>query len=86
MSTDYVDQVTDHTQSDVDGNVQTNTIENFWRLLKRRLKGSRAVPFCSDIWTSKRPDTSSIRTMTVGVGDCVTRAEASRFIGYANTL
>jgi ISXO2-like transposase domain len=36
----YVHQVIDHAQSYVEGNVHTNTIENFWSLLKRGLKGT----------------------------------------------
>ncbi len=40
LSADYVHQVIDHAESYVDGNVHTNTIENFWSLLKRGLKGT----------------------------------------------
>jgi transposase-like protein len=40
LSADYVHQVIDHAQSYVEGNVHTNTIENFWSLLKRGLKGT----------------------------------------------
>jgi transposase-like protein len=40
LSADYVHQVIDHAESYVEGNVHTNTIENFWSLLKRGLKGT----------------------------------------------
>lgn len=33
-------QVIDHAESNVEGNVHTYTIENFWSLLKRGLKGT----------------------------------------------
>ena len=40
LDRDYVHQVIDHAEKYVDGNVHTNTIENFWSLLKRGLKGT----------------------------------------------
>ncbi len=40
LSADYVHQVIDHAERYVDGNIHTNTIENFWSLLKRGLKGT----------------------------------------------
>lgn len=40
LSADYVHQVIDHAERYVDGEVHTNTIENFWSLLKRGLKGT----------------------------------------------
>ena len=40
LSADYVHQVIDHAEKYVDGEVHTNTIENFWSLLKRGLKGT----------------------------------------------
>jgi ISXO2-like transposase domain len=40
LSADYVHNVIDHAESYVEGNVHTNTIENFWSLLKRGLKGT----------------------------------------------
>jgi ISXO2 transposase-like protein len=40
LSADYVHQVIDHAESYVKGNVHTNTIKNFWSLLKRGLKGT----------------------------------------------
>jgi len=40
LSADYVHQVIDHAEKYVEGNVHTNTIENFWSLLKRGLKGT----------------------------------------------
>jgi transposase-like protein len=36
----YIHQVIDHAEKYVDGNVHTNSIENFWSLLKRALKGT----------------------------------------------
>jgi len=40
LDRDYVHQVIDHAEKYVDGEVHTNTIENFWSLLKRGLKGT----------------------------------------------
>ncbi len=40
LDRDYVHQVIDHAEKYVDGNIHTNTIENFWSLLKRGLKGT----------------------------------------------
>jgi transposase-like protein len=37
---DYAHQVIDHAVAYVDGNVHTNTIENFWALLKRGISGT----------------------------------------------
>jgi len=36
----YQHQVIDHAKSYVDGQVHTNTMENYWSLLKRTLKGT----------------------------------------------
>ena len=40
LDREYIHQVIDHAESYVEGNVHTNTIENFWSLLKRGLKGT----------------------------------------------
>ncbi len=40
LDREYVHNVIDHAERYVDGNVHTNTIENFWSLLKRGLKGT----------------------------------------------
>ena len=40
LDREYVHKVIDHAESYVQGNVHTNTIENFWSLLKRGLKGT----------------------------------------------
>ena len=40
LQSEYVHQVVDHAVEYVRGNVHTNTIENFWSLLKRGLKGT----------------------------------------------
>jgi len=40
LDREYIHQVIDHAESYVQGNVHTNTIENFWSLLKRGLKGT----------------------------------------------
>jgi transposase-like protein len=37
---DYVHQVIDHAEKYVDGKIHTNSIENFWSLLKRGIKGT----------------------------------------------
>src|SRR5205823_14927677 len=36
----YINQVIDHAEKYVDGQIHTNSIENFWSLLKRGLKGT----------------------------------------------
>jgi len=40
LEADYAHQVVDHAVSYVDGAVHTNTLENFWALLKRGLSGT----------------------------------------------
>jgi transposase-like protein len=40
LATDYAHKVIDHAVAYVDGNVHTNTLENFWSLLKRGLSGT----------------------------------------------
>jgi transposase-like protein len=48
LDADYVHQFVNHAEKDVEGNVHTNGLENFWSLLKRGPKGTyrqrRAVP------------------------------------------
>jgi transposase-like protein len=36
----YIHNVIDHAQSYVEGNIHTNSLENFWSLLKRAIKGT----------------------------------------------
>jgi transposase-like protein len=47
LDREYVDQVINHTEAYVKGNVHTNRIENFWSCLKRGLKRTylRVEPF-----------------------------------------
>ncbi len=40
LATDCAHQVVDHAVQYVDGNVHTNTLENFWALLKRGIGGN----------------------------------------------
>jgi len=40
LEDEYVHQVIDHAEKYVDGQVHTNSIENFWSLLKRCIKGT----------------------------------------------
>ena len=40
LGTDYTHQVIDHAQAYVNGNVHTNSMENFWSLLKRGINGT----------------------------------------------
>lgn len=40
LASDYAHQVIDHAVAYVDGNVHTNTLENFWALLKRGISGT----------------------------------------------
>lgn len=40
LSADFKHAVIDHAIAYVDGNIHTNTMENFWSLLKRSLKGT----------------------------------------------
>jgi transposase-like protein len=37
---EYTHKVIDHAEAYVDGNVDTNRLENFWSLLKRSIKGT----------------------------------------------
>jgi hypothetical protein len=40
LESDYTHQVIDHAVAYVGGNVHTNTLENFWALLKRGISGT----------------------------------------------
>lgn len=40
LDTDYTHKVIDHAEAYVDGEVHTNSCENFWSLLKRAIKGT----------------------------------------------
>jgi transposase-like protein len=40
LHADYIHQVIDHAEKYVDGQIHTNSIENFWSLLKRGIKGT----------------------------------------------
>jgi len=40
LATDYAHQVVDHASQYVDGRVHTNSLENFWSLLKRGVSGT----------------------------------------------
>src|ERR1017187_7277194 len=40
LDTEFFHQVVDHAVEYVRGNVHTNTLENFWSLLKRGIKGT----------------------------------------------
>jgi transposase-like protein len=40
LDKEYVHQIVDHAERYVDGQVHTNSLENFWSLLKRGLKGT----------------------------------------------
>ena len=40
LESDYAHQVIDHAVAYADGNVHTNTLENFWALLKRSISGT----------------------------------------------
>ena len=40
LATDYAHQVVDHATQYVDGRVHTNSLENFWSLLKRGISGT----------------------------------------------
>src|SRR6266566_1470563 len=40
LATDYAHQVVDHAAQYVDGRVHTNSLENFWSLLKRGISGT----------------------------------------------
>lgn len=40
LNTDYIHNVINHAETYVNGNVHTNSIENFWSLLKRSIKGT----------------------------------------------
>jgi hypothetical protein len=40
LETDYTHQIVDHAMKYVDGRVHTNSLENFWSLLKRGVAGT----------------------------------------------
>ena len=40
LATDYAHKVVDHAAKYVDGRVHTNSLENFWSLLKRGISGT----------------------------------------------
>lgn len=40
LDAEYIHQVIDHAEKYVDGQIHTNSIENFWSLLKRCIKGT----------------------------------------------
>jgi transposase-like protein len=40
LDKEYVHQIVDHAERYVDGQIHTNSLENFWSLLKRGLKGT----------------------------------------------
>jgi ISXO2-like transposase domain len=40
LTVDYAHEVIDHAVAYVDGNVHTNSMENFWSLLKRGISGT----------------------------------------------
>jgi transposase-like protein len=40
LNAEYIHNVIDHAEAYVDGNIHTNSCENFWSLLKRTLKGT----------------------------------------------
>ena len=40
LDKEYVHKFVNHTETYVEGNVHTNSIENFWALLKRTIKGT----------------------------------------------
>jgi hypothetical protein len=40
MDEEYLHKVVNHAEAYVNGNVHTNTLENFWSLLKRGLQGT----------------------------------------------
>jgi transposase-like protein len=40
LNSDYIHKVIDHAERYVDGQVHTNTLDNFWSCLKRGLKGT----------------------------------------------
>ncbi len=42
---EYIHQVVDHAEKNVDGQIHTNGFENFWSLLKRCIKGMSVEPF-----------------------------------------
>jgi ISXO2-like transposase domain len=40
LDKEYIHKIVDHAERYVDGQVHTNSLENFWSLLKRGLKGT----------------------------------------------
>jgi transposase-like protein len=65
LSVDFAHQVINHAETYVNGQIHTNGIENFWSLLKRRLKGTyvSVEPFHLFRYiTNRRSDTTTGRT------------------------
>jgi hypothetical protein len=78
--------VVDHAECYVDGQVHTNTMENFWALLKRGLHGTyiSVEPFHLFRYLDERVFTFNLRDLTdFGRFEMVMRACAGRRLTYA---
>lgn len=65
LSADYQHAVIKHAVEYVNGNVHTNTMENFWSLVKRQLNGTYVSverSICFAIWMSRPSATTTGRT------------------------
>ena len=71
LQSDYAHQTVDHAIRYVDGVVHTNTLENFWSLLKRCINGTWVSverwshSTCSATWMSRRTAGTSAGGRTV---------------------
>ena len=86
LDADYAHRTVDHAEAYVDGRVHTNTMENFWSLLKRGLHGTyiSVEPFHLFRYLDERVFTFNMRELNdYGRFETVLRAVAGRRLTYA---
>jgi transposase-like protein len=86
LDEDFAHEVIDHAERHVDGRVHTNTIENFWSLVKRGLHGTyiSVEPFHLFRYLDERVFTFNLRERTdYGRFEAVLGAVAGRRLTFA---
>lgn len=86
LDADYAHETVDHAEKYVNGRVHTNTMENFWSLLKRGLHGTyvSGEPFHLFRYLDERCFTFNMRGLTdLGRFTFVLRSAAGRRLTYA---
>ena len=89
LEVDYDHRVVDHVEQYVNGRVHTNTMENFWSLLKRGLHGTyiSVRPFHLHRYLDERMFTFNERELDdTGRFDAVLDAIAGRRLTYARLI